>query len=253
MMFFDTHAHYDDARFDEDREALLSSLKENGVSGILVPGTSLSSSLTCVKYANTYDFIWAAVGVHPSDAHKVRPGDMEALEELAKSEKKVKAIGEIGLEYFYDDVPKLVQKDILYKQLEIAKRVDLPVIIHDRQAHADIYDALKNADLRGVIHCYSGSAEMAREYVKMGYMISFTGAITFKNAKKSAEVIQTVPMEHIMIETDSPYLSPEPYRGKRNDSSKLPFIAAKIAQVKGIALEDVARITEENARRFFSL
>lgn len=253
MAFFDTHAHYDDPRFDEDRDRLLAAMPANGVSGIVIPATNLASAKKCIAYANAYEFIWAAVGIHPSDAGEAEPGDLARIEALAKSEPRVKAIGEIGLEYHYDDVPQAVQKAYFHAQLAMAKRLDLPVIVHDREAHADVFAALDTPGLRGVIHCYSGSAEMAKAYVKRGYMLSFTGAVTFKNARKSNEVIASVPMTHIMIETDAPYLAPEPCRGRRNDSTLVRYVAEKIAAIKDLSADQVGRITAENARRFFRL
>jgi len=253
-MFFDTHAHYDDDAFDSDRDELLAALPEKCVSLVVNPGCSYDSSLAAVRLAEKYPHVYAAVGWHPQDADKWDVQSEVALREWAKHE-KVLAIGEIGLDYHYDDGPsKEIQISVFRKQLELAKELDLPVIIHDRDAHADCLELVQEAKgTRGVFHCYSGSAEMAREILKLGWYLSFTGVITFKNAKKALEVIRITPMDRIMLETDSPYLAPVPNRGKRNDSSNLPYIAQTIADIKGISVQEVARITRENGMRFFGL
>ncbi|MGE4354789.1 MAG: TatD family hydrolase [Oscillospiraceae bacterium] len=253
-MYFDTHAHYDDSDFDADRTELLDKdLPEAGISLVLNPGCNRASSELAIRLAENYDYFYAAVGWHPSDA---RDFDLECerfLFEWAKHP-KVKAIGEIGLDYFHNADYIAIQKQVFRRQLEIANELKLPVIVHDRDAHGDCMAMIAEFPaLRGVFHCYSGSAEMAKELVRRGWYLSFTGAITFKNARKAPEVISEVPMERIMIETDSPYLTPVPYRGRRNDSRNLPLIAEKIAEVKGLTVEQVARLTAENGRRFFEI
>jgi len=252
-MYFDTHAHYDDEYFNEDRDELIASLPQNNVSLVLNPGINEASSLKAVEFSDKYDYFYAAIGWHPSDALDFTESSEELIYKLAKHP-KVKAIGEIGLDYYWttDTVDK--QKYAFRRQLEIARELGLPVIIHDREAHGDCMDMIAQfPNLRGVFHCYSGSAEMAKELVRRGWYLSFTGAITYKNARKAPEVIGAVPMDRIMIETDSPYLTPVPHRGKRNDSRYLPHIVDKIAEVKGISHEDVARITLENGKRFFNI
>lgn len=252
-MYFDTHAHYDDEYFNEDREELITSLPENGVSLVLNPGINEASCLKAVEFADKYDFFYAAIGWHPSDVMDFTAESEKLLYELAKHP-KVKAIGEIGLDYYWTTETMDTQKRVFRRQLEIARELDLPVIIHDREAHGDCMDMIAEfPDIRGVFHCYSGSAEMAKELVRQGWYLSFTGAITYKNARKAPEVIEAVPMDRIMIETDSPYLTPVPHRGKRNDSRYLPHIVDKIVEVKGISHEDVARITLENGKRFFNI
>jgi len=252
-MYFDTHAHYDDEYFDEDREVLLASLKENNISLVLNPGINEASCLKAVEFADKYDYFYAAIGWHPSDVLDFTEKSEQLLYKLAKHP-KVKAIGEIGLDYYWTTDTMDVQKKVFRRQLEIAQELNLPVIIHDREAHGDCMDMIaKFPNLRGVFHCYSGSAEMAKELVRRGWYLSFTGAITYKNARKAPEVIDAVPMDRIMIETDAPYLTPVPHRGKRNDSRYLSHIVDKIAEVKGITHEEVARITMENGKRFFNI
>ena len=253
-MVFDTHAHYDSGAFNADRLELLSSMPEQGVSLILNPGCELDSSKTAVSLAERFPFVYAAVGVHPSDCAGWQESWLEELRALA-AHPKVKAIGEIGLDYYWkDNPPREFQQMVFRRQLELARELDLPVIVHDREAHGDSMAIVREyPDVRGVFHCYSGSLEDAKVLVKLGWMISFTGVVTYKNARRALEIIDWLPMESIMIETDSPYLTPEPFRGKRNDSGKVHLVAEKIAQVKGLAPEDVARITLENGKRFFNI
>ena len=253
-MVFDTHAHYDSGAFNADRLELLSSMPEQGVSLILNPGCELDSSKTAVSLAQRFPFVYAAVGVHPSDCAGWQESWLEELRTLA-AHPKVKAIGEIGLDYYWkDNPPREFQQMVFRRQLELARELDLPVIVHDREAHGDSMAVVREyPDVRGVFHCYSGSLEDAKVLVKLGWMISFTGVVTYKNARRALEIIDWLPMESIMIETDSPYLTPEPFRGKRNDSGKVHLVAEKIAQVKGLAPEDVARITLENGKRFFNI
>ena len=253
-MLFDTHAHYDDQRFDGDRDALLRSLPGKNVGLIVNPGCDLPSSRMAVDMAQKYDFLYAAVGIHPENCAGFVPEQIDALRRLA-AEPRVVAIGEIGLDYYWaENPPRELQQEVLRRQLQLAEELSLPVIIHDRDAHADTLSIVQEFPrVRGVFHCFAGSAEMAQELLKMGWMLSFNGAVTFKNARKAPEVIAAVPMEKLMIETDAPYLTPVPHRGERNDSSYVRFVAEKIAQIKGLPSEEVERITWENGRRFFGI
>ena len=253
-MLFDTHAHYDSGAFDPDRMEVLASMPEQGVALILNPGCDLETSRTAVSLANAFDFVYAAVGVHPSDCETYTDQVEEELRRLA-AEPKVKAIGEIGLDYYWkDNAPAEVQKAVFRRQMELARVLKLPVIIHDREAHRDCLEIVKEfPDVTGVYHCYSGGIEDAKTLVKMGWMLSFTGVVTYKNARKSLEVLEWLPMDRIMIETDSPYLTPEPFRGKRNDSSKVRYVAETIARVKGLDVDEVIRLTTENGTRFFHI
>ena len=253
-MLFDTHAHYDSSAFDADRHELLSSLPEKGVSLVLCPGSDVESSRACIALSERYPFLYAAVGVHPQEAAATLPSYLKELRALL-SHKKVKAIGEIGLDYYYDDgIPHPVQQAIFRAQMELAAEFDLPVIIHDRDAHHDTLAIVRDyPSVRGVYHCYSGSLEDAKTLVRLGYMISFTGTITFKNARRAPEVIAGIPLEHIMIETDAPYMAPTPFRGQRNDSGYVYRMAETIATIKGLPTEEVIRITTENGKRFFRI
>lgn len=254
-MLFDTHAHYDDGRFDSDREQLLRSLPENGVGLALVPGCDLVSSRSAVQLAGQYPHIYAAVGLHPENLEGLTLDALSAIEQMAK-EPKVQAIGEIGLDYYWekDGGKRAIQQQFFRAQLELAKKLDMPVIVHDRDAHGDCLAMAKQfPGIRGVFHCYSGSAEMARELVALGWHISFTGVITFKNARRALEVIAELPMERILIETDSPYMAPEPYRGRRNSSLYVYRMAEQIAQVKHMTFEQVADITTQNGKRLFGI
>ena len=234
-MLFDTHAHYDDDWFDEDRDALLASMPEKGVGLIVNPGITVETSRMAIAMAEKYPHMYAAVGIHPENCHDFVPAHIDELRELAKHPKVV-AIGEIGLDYYWDtNPPKEFQQEVLRAQMALARELQLPVIIHDRDAHADTLAIVKEfPEVTGVFHCYSGSAEDARTLVKMGWMLSFNGAATFKNARKAPEVIAEVPLERLMIETDAPYLAPVPHRGKRNDSSLVHLVAEKIAQIKDL-------------------
>ena len=253
-MLFDTHAHYDDERFDGDREALLASMPEKNVGLIVNPGCDIPSSRVAAELAGKFDFVYAAVGIHPENCADFEPEQIEKLRELAK-EPKVVAIGEIGLDYYWaENPPKDLQQMVLRRQLLLAQELRLPVIIHDRDAHADTMAIVREfPQVRGVFHCFAGSTEMARELIGMGWMLSFNGAATFKNARKAPEVIAAVPLEKLMIETDAPYLTPVPHRGERNDSSYVRFVAEKIAEIKGLSPEEVERVTWENGRRFFGI
>lgn len=253
-MLFDTHAHYDDDWFDEDRDALLSSLPEKGVGLVVNPGTTLETSRMAVAMAEKYDHIYAAVGIHPENCHDFAPRHIDALRELARHPKVV-AIGEIGLDYYWDtNPPKEFQQEVLRAQLALAEELCLPAILHDRDAHADVLAIVKEFPrVRGVFHCYSGSVEDARTMIKLGWMLSFNGAATFKNARKAPEVIADIPLDKLMIETDAPYLAPVPFRGQRNDSGYVHLVAEKIAQIKGLSADEVERVTWENGKVFFGI
>ena len=254
MRVFDTHAHYDAEAFDEDRETLLAAMPDNGVDLIVNPGCDLETSRKAVEIANAFPFVYAAVGFHPEEAAKWTEDSIDQLRQLAAAP-KVKAIGEIGLDYYWEEnPPRPDQKKVFEAQLDLAEELNLPVIIHDREAHGDCLAIVRNhPNVKGVYHCYSGSLEDAKVLVKLGWMLSFTGVVTFKNARKAIEVLEWLPMDRIMIETDSPYLSPTPFRGKRNDSTHVYRVAEKIAEVKGMDPEEVARITMENGKRFFRI
>ena len=254
MRLFDTHAHYDSGAFNADRLEVLSSMPEKGVKLILNPGCDLESSKTAVELSERFPFVYAAVGVHPSDCGPWEESWTGELRSLA-AHPKVRAIGEIGLDYYWKDNPaREFQRKVFHAQMELAEELGLPVIVHDREAHHDCLEVVKaHPSVTGVYHCYSGSLEDAKILVKLGWMLSFTGVVTYKNARKSLEVIDWLPMDRIMIETDSPYLTPEPFRGQRNDSGKVYRVAETIAQVKGMDSEEIARITMENGRRFFRI
>ena len=254
-MLFDTHAHYDSNQFKDDRMEVLAALPQAGVGLVVNPGCDLATSRTAVELSETFPYVYAAVGVHPGDCADWQDSWLSELEQLAREHKKVRAIGEIGLDYYWkDNPPREHQQQVLHKQLELAEELDLPVIVHDREAHHDCLEVVRaHPKARGVYHCYSGSLEDAKVLVKLGWMISFTGTITYKNARKALEVVEWLPMDRIMIETDSPYLTPEPFRGKRNDSGHVHLVAEKIAQIKGLEPDEAARITLENGKRFFRI
>lgn len=252
-MYFDTHAHYDDGAFDADRDSLLASLPEAGVTLVIDPGCDAASSKKAIALAERFPHVYAAVGIHPEELGKMRPDDLAEIEALCAHEKCV-AVGEIGLDYYWDDTHKEEQKALFIEQLELALRHELPVIIHDREAHGDCLDIVRRyPDVRGVFHCYSGSKEMAEELLKRGWYLGFDGPITYKHARKAIEVLEICPLDRLLIETDSPYLSPVPRRGKRNDSRNLQYVVEKIAEVKGLGCEEVAKISMENGRRLFNI
>ncbi|NLO47534.1 MAG: TatD family hydrolase [Clostridiales bacterium] len=252
-MYFDTHAHYDDTQFDEDRDLILSKMPHNGIDLIVNPGSNVLSSEASVELAQRYSFIWAAAGIHPHEAKQCNPEALQKIKELCLHEKVV-AIGEIGLDYHYDHSPRDIQKMALYAQLELAASLDLPVILHDREAHEDCLTAVRAfPGIKGVFHCYSGSLEMAKQIIKMGWYLSFTGSITFKNARKAPEIVAWVPSDRIMIETDAPYMAPVPNRGKRNDSANLYFIAQAVGEMRGITVSEAAELTLKNGKRFFGV
>lgn len=252
-MYFDTHAHYDDKAFDEDRESLLPRLKAEGVDLIIDPGCDLESSRAALALAERFDFVYAAVGLHPEELGKDCEEADQALRRLAGHPKCV-AIGEIGLDYYWDDAHKTEQKALFRRQLALASALDKPVIVHDREAHGDCMEIVRDfPGLRGVFHCYSGSAEMAKELLARGWYLGFDGPVTYKNARKALEVLELCPLDRLLVETDSPYLSPVPLRGKRNDSGNLRYVVDKIAGIKGLSHEETAAITAQNGRRLFGL
>lgn len=248
-MIIDTHAHYDDMQFDGDLKELLDEMQQNGVEKIITCGVNLKNSEEILKLCEKYDMLYAAVGIYPHET-RGQNFDRPLLEKLA-GHKKTVAIGEIGLDYYYDDSPRETQIDILCKQLEVANELCLPVTFHDREAHADSLELLKKYKPQGVVHCFSGSKEMAKEIVKLGMYIGVGGALTFKNARVMPEVVKEIPLESIVLETDAPYMSPVPYRGKRNRSDYIINIAEKVAELKETSVDEVLRITNENAARIF--
>ena len=252
---FDTHAHYDDEAFDEDREQLLASLPGQGIGRVVNIGASIASCKRTLELMDKYDYIYGALGVHPCDTEHLTEADMEWLKEKCGHEKCL-ALGEIGLDYYWDEPDREIQKKWFVRQLQLAREVQLPVIIHSRDAAKDSADIMKaeNAgDLGGVVHCYSYTKESVRTFLDMGFYFGIGGVITFKNAKKLKEAVDYIPMDRIVLETDCPYLSPEPNRGKRNSSLNLPYVAAAIAQIKGISEEEVRWITWENGCRMYRM
>ena len=254
-MYFDTHAHYDDEKFDLDRDEAIRRAYSEGVLYIVNIGANIESSKKSVELADKYDFMYAAVGVHPEEVGLLPDNYIDVLEDLVNNNRdKVVAIGEIGLDYYCSCVPKELQKKFFIEQVDLAKRVDLPIVIHSRDAHKDTLDIIKNENItRGILHCFSGSQEMADEVLKRGLYIAIGGVVTFKNAKKIVEVIKNVPIDRLLIETDLPYLAPEPLRGKRNESGNLKYIVEKISEIKDMLPEDVARITMENAKKLYGV
>ena len=254
MMLFDTHAHINDHAFDGDRDVLMAALPEMGIGLLMNAGCSLESTKECIALAEKYDFAYAAAGSHPDAADEVCDTVLEEYRALCKLHPKVKAIGEIGLDYHYEDIPRDLQKKAFIAQMELARELDLPVIVHEREAHQDGLDIVRQfPTVKGVFHCYSGSAEMARQLVDMGWYIGFTGVVTFKNARKTIEVAQSIPLERIVIETDCPYMSPEPFRGRRNDPSRVVYVAEKLAEIRGISIEEAAAITLKNGKRLYRI
>lgn len=252
-MLFDSHAHLDHRRFDADRAEIFEDLKNHNVGYVMDVGCDLTSSMKAISLSEKYPFVYAAVGSHPDDAANFTDATAAMYLQLAKNP-KVRAIGEIGLDYYYDDNPPEVQKPVFLRQMELAREASLPVIIHDRDAHGDVLDIVKAfPDVKGVFHCFSGSAEMAKEVVKLGWYVGFTGVITFKNARKAVESAAVVPLDRILVETDCPYMAPEPHRGQRNDSRFIPFMVAKIAEIKGISAEEAGEATTANAKRLFAI
>lgn len=254
MPIFDTHAHYDDSRFDGDRDAVLAALPEAGVELVLDPGCDLPSSRAAAALAERYSHVYAAAGIHPENCAGFQDADLAALRQLL-AQPKVAAIGEIGLDYYWaENPPRDFQQMVFRKQLALAEELDLPVIVHDREAHGDSLSIIREFPaVTGVFHCFSGSPEMAEELLKRGWYLGFDGPITYKNARRAPEVAAITPLERMVVETDAPYLSPVPVRGRRNDSRYLPHVIAKLAEWKGVTPEEMTRITCENGKRLFRL
>ncbi|KAJ49977.1 TatD DNase family protein [Clostridium tetanomorphum] len=254
MNIFDSHAHYDDDSFEDDRNLVINELKENNIIGVLNCGASLQGARDSVKLARENDFFYAAVGIHPEYAGTVDDKVISEIKELSKYE-KVRAIGEIGLDYYYEEnPPREIQRRAFIKQMELADELKLPVIIHNRDAHGDTLEILKMfPQVTGVIHCFSGSVEFARECLKIGYYIGFTGVITFKNSKKIVEVAKEMPLDKILVETDCPYMAPSPNRGKRNRSEYIKYIIDKLADIKGVTPEEISYHTVCNTKKLLNL
>ena len=253
-MLFDTHAHMDDRAFDEDREVLLARLPEQGIGLLMNPGCSLASSRDAVALAARYDYIYAAVGSHPDAADEVTPAVLDEYRMLCKRNSKVRAIGEIGLDYHYEDVPRQRQQEAFRAQMGLAAELPLPVIVHEREAHEDGMRIVEEfPSVKGVFHCYSGSAEMAKWLVSRGWYIGFTGVLTFKNARKAVETAASIPLDRIVLETDCPYMSPEPFRGRRNDPGRLYRMAEALAQIRDLPVEKIHEITMENGKKLYRM
>ena len=252
-MLFDTHAHLNDEAFDADRDTLLLTFRDAGVGWVLNAGCSLESSHAGIALAEAYDWIYASVGSHPDVADEVNDEVLEAYRQMCRHP-KVKAVGEIGLDYHYETIHRDAQQKAFRAQMALAQELDMPVIVHERDAHDDGMAIIKEfPKVKGVFHCYSGSAEMARQLVDMGWYIGFTGVLTFKNARKAVETAASIPLERILLETDCPYMSPEPFRGRRCHPGLLPYMARKLAEIRGLAEEEVIRITTENAKRMYRI
>ena len=253
-MLFDTHAHLDDHAFDPDRDALLAALPGQGIGLLMNPGCSLATSRAACALAREHSWIYAAVGSHPDAAAEVTPEVLEEYRRLIRENPKVKAVGEIGLDYHYEDVPRNTQQEAFLAQMELARETKLPVIVHERDAHADGMTVVRHfPEVTGVFHCYSGSLEMARELVERGWYIGFTGVLTFKNARRALEVAAGLPLDRIVLETDCPYMSPEPFRGKRNDPGRLYRMAEALSALRGLPVEEIETITMENGKRLYRL
>ena len=255
-MIFETHAHYDDERFEEDRNEIIQSLPESGIGVVINCAASARGNHATIELTQKYPYVYGALGIHPSDIEDLNEEFYEWIRSRANQD-KIAAIGEIGLDYYWDKEPKVqeAQRYWFGRQIDLAKELGLPIIVHSRDAAADTMQVMKDhhaEEIPGVIHCFSYSKEMALEFIKMGYYIGVGGVVTFKNAKKLVETVEAIPLERILLETDCPYMAPEPYRGKRNSSLYLPYVVEKIAQIKGVSVEEVERVTESNAKALFS-
>ncbi|NMB44228.1 MAG: TatD family hydrolase [Clostridiales bacterium] len=254
-MIFESHAHYDDEAFDKDREELLNSFMDKGIEYVVNIGSTISDSKKTIELTKKYPFIYGSIGVHPSETKDMNEDDIKWLKEMSSLDKII-AIGEIGLDYYWDNVERAVQKHWFERQLDLAKEANLPVVVHSRDAASDTFDIIKNAKLDeklGVLHCFAYSKEMAKQYIDMGFYIGVGGVLTFKNARKLREVVEYIPLDYILLETDSPYLAPEPNRGKRNDSTNLKYVASEIARIKNIDYEEVIEITRNNGINLFRI
>ena len=253
-MLFDTHAHMDDRAFDGDRALLLDSLPGQGIGLLMNPGCSLASSRAACALSREYDYIYAAVGSHPDAADEVDDSVLEEYRLLCRGNPKIRAIGEIGLDYHYEDIPRDIQQRAFRLQMELARELGLPVIVHEREAHEDGLRIVEEfPEVTGVFHCYSGSLEMAKWLVNRGWYIGFTGVLTFKNARKAVEVASGIPLDRIVLETDCPYMAPEPFRGKRTDPGKLYRMAERLAELRGLSVEQVHSLTMENGKRLYRI
>lgn len=254
MMLFDTHAHVTDKAFDADRDNLLEMLPQQGIRYLMAPAWNLESAYAVDALSKKYDYIYGAVGSHPDAANEVGDDVLDAYCALCRKNPKIRAIGEIGLDYHYEDVPRDIQKRSFQKQLELASELALPAIVHERDAHEDGMTMIRMfPSVRGVFHCYSGSLEMARALIELGWYIGFTGVLTFKNAKKAVQIAREIPLDRIVIETDCPYMAPEPFRGTRNDPSKLYRMAEKLAEIRGMHVHEIQVLTTENAKRLYAI
>lgn len=251
---FETHAHYDDEAFDEDREKLLEELPEKGVCGVITAGADLKSSVAAVHLAEKYPYIYAAVGIHPENiSEDFNVASLYEFENLIEEHKKVVAVGEIGLDYHFRQDNKEIQKEIFLKQIELANKHSLPVLVHDREAHGDTMEILKKTAPKGIVHCFSGSVEMAKEVVNLGMYLGIGGVVTFKNAKTIVEVVREMPLDVMVLETDAPYMAPVPFRGKRCDSTMIKYTAEKIAEIKNVPVDEVLNTTKSNAIKLFGI
>lgn len=248
---FDAHAHYDDKWFDEDRNELLSSMPENSISYIVNAAVDIATAKTAVKYAERYPHIYACAGIHPENLEGLADDYLDQLSELLEHPKVV-ALGEIGLDYHWD-IPRDIQNRVFEEQLRLARELDVPVVIHDREAHGDVMELVRRYKPRGLMHCYSGSTEMLKEVIKLGLSISLGGTVTFKNARVPVEVAEAVPLDRLLLETDAPYLSPVPNRGKRNDSRNIAYTAQRIAELRGMDAQELVDITTDNAKRLYGI
>ncbi len=249
---FDSHAHYTDKAFNDDRQNMLGSLKESGICGVINCGADIESSVFSIELSDEYDYIYAACGIHPEEADKVAENYIEILRKLAQNKKCV-AIGEIGLDYYWRQDTKEKQKELFENQILLAKELGLPIIVHDREAHGDTLEILKKYKPEGVLHCFSGSPETAEEILNLGMYIGLGGALTFKNARKAVEVARMLPLDRLLLETDCPYMAPVPFRGKRNYSGYIPYIAEKVGEIKGIDTQNVLDVTSKNTKKVFNI
>lgn len=254
-MYFDTHAHLDDEQFTEEQQTVIERAQEAGVGLMINVGYNVGSAWRTVELTRKYDFIYGAVGMHPHEAQDLNQESLADLREAAR-QPRIVAVGEIGLDYYYDLSPRERQQEVFREMIRMAKELRLPIIIHDRDAHEDALQIVKEenaAEVGGVFHCYSGSWPLAKEIMKLGFYLALGGTVTFKNARKAVEVAKEIPLEHLLLETDCPYLAPVPYRGKRNEPAYVPRVAEVIADIRGIAVEEVARVTMENGKRLFNI